>query len=219
MFETISEMYSSGQLWEIIIKVLLTAAASGVVALCGTLISNIIAKNKESKIYKYASTLVEAAEQKFPNEGTKMGPQKMDYVMSQIVIRFPSVKDNRYLYNIVEAAVYKLNDEKQKEKAIKEFEEKYGEGSFVQVENDNKVSDVASKAIDVVESAIEEVNSQESTNASSKIKKLFFGNKQRSVVVKSTITNDSTTKKEDIASSSSVSTSSSNSEKGGLKSF
>ena len=98
MWEAFTEVFTIGEIWSIVIKVLLTAAAGGIITLCGTLLSKVISKNKESKIYRYAKTLVEAAEQKFPNEGTKMGPQKMDYVMSQIVIRFPSVKDNRYLY-------------------------------------------------------------------------------------------------------------------------
>lgn len=138
MTEAIKEIFTSGQIWAIVIKVLLTTAASGLVAICGTALGKMISKNKESKIYKYAETLVEAAEQKFPNEGTKMGPQKMEYVMSQIVIRFPSVRDNQYLYNIAEQAVYKLNEEKQKEKAIKEFEDKYGEGSYVEIQEENK---------------------------------------------------------------------------------
>lgn len=58
--------------------------------------------------------------------------------MSQIVIRFPSVRDNQYLYNIAEQAVYKLNEEKQKEKTIKEFEEKYGKGSYVEITEESK---------------------------------------------------------------------------------
>lgn len=134
MMETLTEIFTSGEIWSIIIKALLTAAAGGIIALCGTLLGKIISKNKESRIYKYARTLVDAAEQKYPNEGTKMGPQKMSYVMDQIVIRFPGVKDNRYLYNIVEQAVYKLNEEKQRQKAIEEFEKKYGEGSYVDME-------------------------------------------------------------------------------------
>lgn len=127
MWEAITDIFTSGDIWSIVIKVLITAALGGVVSLMGTLLAKLIAKNKESKIYKYAKTLVDAAEQKFPNEGTKMGPQKMEYVMSQIVIRFPSIKDNTYLYNIVEQAVYKLNEEKRKAQLAAEFEEKYGE--------------------------------------------------------------------------------------------
>ena len=60
-----------------------------------------------------------------------MGSEKLDYVMSQLMIRFPKIKDNRYLYNIVEQAVFKLNDEKQKQKLIAEFEAKYGKGSYI----------------------------------------------------------------------------------------
>ena len=146
MWEAFIEVFTSGEIWPILIKVLLTAAAGGIITLCGTLLSKVISKNKESKIYRYAKTLVEAAEQKYPNEGTKMGPQKMDYVMSQIVIRFPGVKDNRYLYNIVEQAVYKLNEEKQKQKLIEEFEAKYGEGSYIEdvkdIENSSKQEEV-----------------------------------------------------------------------------
>lgn len=140
MLEAFTEIFTSGEIWSIVIKVLVTAAAGGIITLCGTLLSKVISRNKESKIYRYAKTLVEAAEQKFPNEGTKMGPQKMDYVMSQIVIRFPGVKDNRYLYNIVEQAVYKLNEEKQKQKLIEEFEAKYGEGSYVEDMKDVETS-------------------------------------------------------------------------------
>lgn len=138
MVEAVKDIFTSGEIWAIVVKVLLTATASGLVAICGTALGKMISKNKESKIYKYAQTLVEAAEQKFPNEGTKMGKQKMEYVMSQIAIRFPSVKDNTYLYNIAEQAVYKLNEEKQKEKAIKEFEEKYGEGSFIEMPDESE---------------------------------------------------------------------------------
>lgn len=137
MIEAFSDIFNSGEIWSILIKVLLGIVLSGAATLLGTLIVKIITKNKDSKIYKYANTLVVAAEQKFPNEGTKMGPQKMDYVMGQLCIKFPKVKDNRYFYNIVEEAVFKFNDERQKEKQIQEFESKYGEGSYI-IEQNNK---------------------------------------------------------------------------------
>lgn len=62
MMETLTEIFTSGEIWSIIIKALLTAAAGGIIALCGTLLGKIISKNKESRIYKYARTLVDAAE-------------------------------------------------------------------------------------------------------------------------------------------------------------
>ena len=125
--EYISEFFTSGDFWAVIIKVLLTAVLTGLLGLIGTGIGKMIATCKNSKIRKYAKTCVEAAEQKFPNEGKKMGPEKMQYVMDQMMIRFPKIRDNQYLYNIAEAAVFQLNAEFQKEAAVKEFEEKYGE--------------------------------------------------------------------------------------------
>ena len=106
MKEAILQIFQNGDIWTIIIKVLITTVLSAVVGLIGTLIGKIISKHKNSKIYKYAKTCVEAAEQKFPNEGKKMGPEKMAYVMDQLAIKFPKIKENSYLYNIAEAAVY-----------------------------------------------------------------------------------------------------------------
>ena len=131
MIDAFLEICRSGEIWTIIIKVLLGIVLSGLATLLGTIIVKVITGNKESKIYKYAKTLVEAAEQKYPNEGTKMGPQKMDYVMGQLCIKFPNIKDNRYFYNIVESAVYKFNEERQKQKEIEQFELKHGKGSYV----------------------------------------------------------------------------------------
>ena len=76
---------------------------------------------------KQAEIAVRAAEQKFPNEGKKMGPEKMAYVMDYLAITFPKIKNNQYLYNIAEAAVYELNRQRQEEDDRKAFEEKYGE--------------------------------------------------------------------------------------------
>ena len=75
--EVITEFFASGEFWAILIKVLLTALLTAGVGVLGTLIGKIIAKSKNSKIYKYADTCVKAAEQKFPNEGKKMGPEKL----------------------------------------------------------------------------------------------------------------------------------------------
>ena len=125
--EVIKEFFTSGEVWVVVIKVLATAILTGLLGLVGTLIGKLIANSRNSKIYKYAKTCVEAAEQKYPNEGKKMGPEKMQYVMDQLMIKFPKIRDNAYLYNIAEAAVYELNRKLQEEAAIKEFKEKYGE--------------------------------------------------------------------------------------------
>ena len=127
MWETFSEFFISGEFWAVLLKVLVTALLTTGIGFIGTLIGKAVAKNKESKIYKYAATCVRAAEMKYPNEGTKMGPQKMAYVMDQLAIKFPKIKESTYFYNIAEAAVLELNKEFEQEAAIKEFEDKYGE--------------------------------------------------------------------------------------------
>ena len=56
MGEAISQFFTSGDVWAVIIKVLITTLLSAATAWIGTLIANKITKNKDSKIYKYAKT-------------------------------------------------------------------------------------------------------------------------------------------------------------------
>lgn len=127
MMEAFLEFFQDGSFWGILIKVLITALLTGLVSLVCTAIGRAISKNKNSKLYKQAEIAVKAAEQKYPNEGTKMGPQKMAYVMDYLATQFPNIKNNQYLYNIAEAAVYELNNQRNQEIAQEEFKEKYGE--------------------------------------------------------------------------------------------
>lgn len=140
MWETISEFFTSGEFWAVLLKVLVTALLTTGIGFIGTLIGKAVVKNKESKIYKYAATCVRAAEMKYPNEGTKMGPQKMAYVMDQLAIKFPKIKESTYFYNIAEAAVLELNKEFEKERAIAEFEEKYGEKPILAENNEESAT-------------------------------------------------------------------------------
>ena len=168
MWEAITELFTSGDFWSIVIKVLVTAILTAAVGLLGTLIGKIIAKNKHSKIYKYADTVVKAAEIKFPNEGKKMGPEKMQYVMDQLAIKFPKIKDNRFLYNIAEAAVYQLNEDKRKEAAIEEFKEKYGEDPLC-VKNEKSEENITQEKVELTKS---EVITDKTSNSPKKKNKL-----------------------------------------------
>lgn len=85
----LNEFFTGGDFWSILLKVLITTLLTAGIGYIGTLIGRIIAKSKNSRIYKYADTCVKAAEQKFPNEGKKMGPEKLQYVMDQMMIKFP----------------------------------------------------------------------------------------------------------------------------------
>lgn len=62
MIDAFLEICRSGEIWAIILKVLLGIVLSGLVTLLSTCVVKIITANKESKIYRYAKTLVEAAE-------------------------------------------------------------------------------------------------------------------------------------------------------------
>ena len=110
-----------------------------------------------------------------------MGPQKLDYVMSQLVIRFPKIRDNRYLYNIVEKTVFELNEEKQKQKLIQEFEAKYGKDACIDyidniMSSDNKdVDSVVDESVvaDVVveqEVPVSTIESTSNTNVDDVVK-------------------------------------------------
>lgn len=121
------EFLVSTNFWSVLLKVLLTALLSTAIGAMCTLIGKLLVKFNDSKLIKHAKIAVRAAEQKFPNEGKKMGPEKMDYVMDYLAITFPKIKSNQYLYNIAEAAVYELNGEKAKKAAEQAFKDKYGE--------------------------------------------------------------------------------------------
>lgn len=177
--DSIVQTLFSWDVWSIIIKVLATALLSALVGLACTALGKLIAKCKSSRIRKYAEICVRAAEQKFPNEGKKMGPEKMAYVMDQLAIKFPKIKENTYLYNIAEAAVYELNKQSQQEAAIEAFKEKYGEDPIAITEQSStesaiEVVDNIVETVEIVQDTVKEVSQettkQEETKKVAKIK-------------------------------------------------
>lgn len=88
-----------------------------------------------------------------------MGPEKMQYVMDQLIIKFPKIRDNRYLYNVAEAAVFELNKEFQQQAAIEEFKEKYGEDPLaVKSQNNNEIEskdELDTKILDINTDTVE----------------------------------------------------------------
>lgn len=174
--EQLLNIFETGDFWGIILKALFTVLITGAIGLIYTLIGNIIAKSKTSKLKYHAKIAVEAAEQKFPNEGAKMGPEKMAYVMDYLAITFPKIKSNQYLYNIAEAAVFALNKEKEEEEAKRQFIEKYGElplGEDNDTSND-QIEDTSGIDDTVVEELPEEanVNPLSTTEVKKEVKKI-----------------------------------------------
>ena len=170
MGEAIKVFFQSGDFWAVLIKALITALLTGLIGLICTAIGKIIAKCKNSNLIRHARIAVRAAEQKFPNDGKKMGPEKMAYVMDYLAITFPKIKSNQYLYNIAEAAVYELNNKSIEEEAEQAFKDKYGElpteDSIVQ----ESVPEIAENTSDKVE---EETKNESTGNTESKTQSAF----------------------------------------------
>lgn len=189
---SVSNFFVDGEIWAVVVKVLVTALLTAAVGLVGTLIGKIISKYKESKIYKYAATCVAAAEQKFPNEGKKMGPEKMAYVMDQLAIKFSKIKESSYLYNIAEAAVLELNRDLNRVCAIEEFEEKYGEKPLaVEEETAINAEEEEKEIITEMEEKIQEMAEIKEKNTEKSMSKKLKNKNVEPVVVKTTNT-DST---------------------------
>ena len=156
MVDAIKSFFAEGDFWSTLVKVLVTAVLTVVVGLLCTLAGKLLAKFKHSKIMRHARIAVKAAEMKFPNEGKKMGPEKIAYVMDYLAITFPKIKNNQYLYNIAEAAVFELNKDMEKQSAEQDFKDKYGELPTDIISADSIESE------DVVIPAPEEVIEEES---------------------------------------------------------
>lgn len=121
------EFLASTDFWSVLTKCLLTTLISVSIGAVCTALGKAVTKSKNSKLARHARIAVRAAEMKFPNEGKKMGPEKMAYVMDYLAVTFPKIKSNEYLYNIAEAAVYELNNQNIEEEARQQFKDKYGE--------------------------------------------------------------------------------------------
>lgn len=96
---------------EIVLKALGSAAATLVITLGSILFAKLKAKITESKLTAYINEVVKAAEQLYPNAGKKMGIQKYEYVVEQVLAKFPKITDNNYLKSLIEGAVYSLSEQ------------------------------------------------------------------------------------------------------------
>ena len=101
--------------WSVILDYLLkiigSIGASIIVTLAGVLFAKFKTKIKESRITSYIKEAVQAAEQLYPNQGTKTGTEKYKYVVTQVLNKFPELTDNEYLKSLIEGAVYALSEQ------------------------------------------------------------------------------------------------------------
>lgn len=84
-------------------------AATVIITLASILFTKLKNKIKESKLNTFIEKSVKAAEQLFPNKGTKTGTQKFEYVVQQVLNKYPKLQNNDNLKNLIEGAVYSVS--------------------------------------------------------------------------------------------------------------
>lgn len=86
-----------------------SAAATVIITLASILFAKLKNKIGESKLNAFIDKSVKAAEQLFPNKGNKTGKQKFEYVVNQVLTKYPKLENNEYLKNLIEGAVYSIS--------------------------------------------------------------------------------------------------------------
>lgn len=90
-------------------KALGSTLAGLLITFASILFAKLKAKIGESKLNAFIDKTVKAAEQLFPNKGTKTGKIKFDYVVQQVLTKYPKLENNDYLKNLIEGAVYAVS--------------------------------------------------------------------------------------------------------------
>lgn len=116
---------------DIILKALGSAAATTVTALASILFAKLSGKIKDARINNYIKEAVRAAEQLYPNQGTKRGSEKFEYVTQLVLNKFPKL-NNAYIKAMIEGAVYALNNQLDATKKETSKEEQNKQESNVQ---------------------------------------------------------------------------------------
>lgn len=96
---------------EVLLKGIGSLAATLIITLASILFAKLKSKINEAKLNSFIDKTVKAAEQLFPNLGNKTGKEKYDYVVQQVLSKFPKLENNQYLSNLIEGAVYAVSEQ------------------------------------------------------------------------------------------------------------
>lgn len=105
-----------------LLKGLGSALAGLVITYASILFAKLKSKIGESKLNAFIDKTVKAAEQLFPNNGTKTGKIKFDYVVQQVLAKYPKLENNEHLKNLIEGAVYAVSQHEKNVAKAKETE-------------------------------------------------------------------------------------------------
>lgn len=101
--------------WSVIldygVKILGAGVASLFITYSSILFTKLKTKLYEGRVNLFIHNAVKAAEQLFPNLGTKTGKQKYEYVMNEVIKKFPKMDNNDHLKTLIEAAVYNVSEQ------------------------------------------------------------------------------------------------------------
>lgn len=95
-------------------KALASLASAVIISLSTTIFKKVLEKFGEAKVKRFISTCVKAAEQLFPNKGTKTGTTKFNYVLEQLTKKYPKIITNDTTDTIkalIESEVFKVSEQ------------------------------------------------------------------------------------------------------------
>ena len=101
--------------WNLILnyglKILGSAAATLIITLGSILFAKLKTKIGEARLNTFIDKTVRAAEQLYPNLGSKTGKEKYEYVLNEVLAKFPNQVNNEHLKTLIEGAVYAVSEE------------------------------------------------------------------------------------------------------------
>lgn len=91
---------------------ILAAVIAGLITTYGSILfAKLRGKIQDAKVNAFITNAVKAAEQLFPNMGKKTGKEKYEYVLNEVLTKFPKMTDNPHLKTLIEAAVYGVSQQ------------------------------------------------------------------------------------------------------------
>ena len=101
--------------WSIVldygVKILGAVIASLIITFGSILFAKLKAKIQDKRVNMFIMNAVRAAEQLYPNFGKKTGKEKYEYVLNEVLTKFPSMTDNPHLKTLIESAVYAVSEQ------------------------------------------------------------------------------------------------------------
>ena len=101
--------------WSIILNYSVKIAGVVIATLITTfgsiLFAKLKAKLQDARINMFITNAVKAAEQLYPNLGKKTGKEKYEYVLNEVLTKFPNMTNNPHLKTLIEAAVYGVSEQ------------------------------------------------------------------------------------------------------------